>query len=103
MGDRKLRRSKKGRGGLRETSGAADAEPLISGLRSGGLCGRFAVKSLAFEARSKVPACRTDPLARAGTIRRQLEGVRGMRQTYGEIRWYGRWFVSLKGLMGGCE
>ena len=65
------------------------------------MCGRFAVKSLAFEARSKVPAGRTDPLVRAGTIRRQLEGVRGMRQTYGEIRWYGRWFVSLKGLMGG--
>ena len=57
-----------------------------------GSCGRFAVKSLAFEARSKVPACRTDPLVKAGTIRRQLEGVRGMRQTYGEIRWYGRWF-----------
>lgn len=37
------------------------------------MCGRTAVKGLAFEARSKVPACRTDPLARAGTIWRKLE------------------------------
>ena len=48
------------------------------------MCGRFAVKSLAFEARSKVPACRTDPLVRAGTIRRQLEGLGHETDVWGE-------------------